>query len=286
MNFFVFLLMCLSLSQSSIIELNDNTFDSTINNNLIVLVEFYNSNCNTCKNFTSEYGKIDRVVNRQKLPYILARMDDIKYPQYSISILMFIYPGIVLYLDKDYMVYYGEQKAEAILEFIGKKTNMDQTNLTTEEQIKGKQGLTEPVCIFASSKNFEIDTYIKLLDKFENYEFYHASIELVKKVFPSAEEGNAIILHKDKTSIITENLENDNFLESLETYSRPVATEANSTLLHLVSKPFDKKVVCLFYKDTDAKSEEILSSFEWVAKSYRSMEIGRASCRERVSSPV
>ena len=53
------------------------------------------------------------------------------------------------------------------------------------------------ICILAISETYGIEDYVKLARKFDEYDFYHARIKLVKKVFPLAEEGNAIIVRND-----------------------------------------------------------------------------------------
>lgn len=108
----------------AIIELNDENFKTTTENNPYVLVEFYAPWCKYCKNFAPEYDKTANLLQKSSLNVKLAKIDAAKHTSIAKEHGIKGYPTLKLFKNGQCEKYEGDRDAWKIAEWI--KTSIGQ----------------------------------------------------------------------------------------------------------------------------------------------------------------
>jgi protein disulfide isomerase len=132
-------LLAFSYADSDVVELTDDTYDDTLKNNPIVMVKFYAPWCGHCKSFAPEYEKAAKQIKQDGKPYILANLDATAHKKSAEKNQIQGFPTIKLFINGNPMDYNGDRTAEAVINFIDKKTSPPSTELKTEAAVTEKK---------------------------------------------------------------------------------------------------------------------------------------------------
>jgi len=259
-----------SYAQANIIDLTDATYDSTINDNSFVIVNFVKPNCEQCDAFAQEYERIASSMVKAGKHFVVARIDCGKNFKTARKEKIGSMPTVKLFINGNPFEYEGDMKARSILEFIDKKTRPPSLQLLSEEAIEAVKELEGLRCIYAISDTKDLGAYMKSALRISEYTFYHASLELVKKVFPEVKGNNVMVLKNfDERVLIYSGEMGDKFEDFLSTHRTPIIEDSTAVFMQLISGEARSKGALLFVNPDDETTASIEEAYTKVATHFR-----------------
>ncbi len=268
-------LVSLCWAEGDVVILTDDTFEQTLKDKPIVMVKFFAPWCGHCKSFAPEYEKAAKKAKEDGKPYVIAELDATIHKKAAEKEGIQGFPTVKLYLNGKSMDYNGDRTAEAVLNFIDKKTSPPSTELKTAADVKAKKEVKGLRCILAVADDKSLTEYTEVAKQIEDYAFYHAPLKVVKEVFPEA-EANQIVLLKDfdeGKAIYTDELKADKITEFLEMHMIPTVTEVTQKVIEQVFRGNAKKGVFLFRSPSDANAKTYEAEFKKLATALKSKEL-------------
>lgn len=145
-------------------KLNAETYNSTLQNNKYVFVEYYSPNCGHCVSFAPEYEKLAAKVKENGLDYVIAAVDLVTDKEIGDWVEVQGYPTLRFFINGKAIDYSGERNAEAVLNFIN---NAVKTKLLTAASV---EEIPRPaVAVYGVAEDSELQ-YLSLL--FTRYPVY------------------------------------------------------------------------------------------------------------------
>lgn len=229
MTFFTFLLflsqLFISLSQpENMIDLDDNTFDTCLQQNDIVTVTFYAPWCTYSKDFLIEFEKAANIQKKSNSSFVFARIDVTISKKVSEQFQIQKYPVIILFTDfgKIKFVYEGERDANSLLSFIERKIRPKYIKLESIDEVLIQLDKAKILVVYGGEvmePDFEI--FLQAASFFDNSVF-------VNIPYP-------IFLNVTEKSLNDSNMTNDSYSENIRIYNPKLAKIA-------ILKTFDELV--------------------------------------------
>ncbi len=176
-----------------VIVLTDSTFDKAIQKYEYLMVFFYAPWCIRCNKFHPEYEEAATILKKENL--FLAKVDATVEKQLDKRFKLKGFPIIKLFIRGKEIEYKKERKAMDVVNWMRRKTNGPSTiNLNTEEEIEKFKKDNNVVLIYYGNNKRDIEEYIKISRKEDEYEFGIVESEnLINKY----SKKDTIILYKN-----------------------------------------------------------------------------------------
>eukprot|EP00826_Nyctotherus_ovalis_P063652 TRINITY_DN9336_c0_g1_i7.p1 TRINITY_DN9336_c0_g1~~TRINITY_DN9336_c0_g1_i7.p1 ORF type:complete len:515 (+),score=112.87 TRINITY_DN9336_c0_g1_i7:238-1782(+) len=257
-------------AHAEIIELTDSTYDQTVNEHPFVVVNYVKPDCEECDVFQREYESIATTVRKTGMPLVLAKIDCDKNYLTARKERIRTMPSIKLFINGNPFEYEDDMKAKNVLAFISKKTRPSSLPLNSEEAIENIKQSKELMCIYAISGDSKLAAYMDLGFKQQDFLFYHAPFELLKKVFPEVKENSVVLLKDfDEKIVIYDGEIGDELENFLNTHRTPILDEATSVFMQLISGNERSKAALLFVNPSNTSTISIEETFTKAAKMFR-----------------
>lgn len=146
-------------------KLNAETYNSTLQNNKYVFVEYYSPNCGHCVRFAPEYEKLAAKVKEEGLDYVIAAVDLVTDKEIGDWVEVQGYPTLRFFINGKSIDYNGERNAEAVLNFINSAVKTKLLTAASVEEIPRPS-----VAVYGVAADSELQ-YLPLL--FTRYPIYH-----------------------------------------------------------------------------------------------------------------
>jgi len=115
------------------VVLGDDNFDSYIEENKLVFVEFYAPWCGHCKRLEPEYEKVAATFKGGDDKVVIAKVDATQHPGVSSKYGVRGYPTLKLFSDGNPIDYEGGRSAEEITQWLKKKSGPASIHITDQE---------------------------------------------------------------------------------------------------------------------------------------------------------
>ena len=132
-------LLCGVRTEGDVFNLTDENYEETLKKNPVVMVKFYAPWCGHCKTFAPEYEKAAKTAKEQGKAYVIAELDATVHKKAAEKNGVQGFPTVKLSLNEKSVDYNGERTAEAVLNFINKKTSPPSTEITDAATLKEKK---------------------------------------------------------------------------------------------------------------------------------------------------
>ena len=260
--------------EDTVIILNDNNFNKTINKIENILVLFYASWCGHCKKFEPTFTKISKKLYDEKPRINLAKIEmsknNLMKEQYKIN----SFPTIKFFHKGKAYDYIEEREEEKIIKWMKKKIYSSVRNITSIYDISNLRDNHKISLIYFGDSN-EIISYLDKLIEEDDEIFYAFCSD--KKIFNYyGFKNGSLILYKDKGKEKYElngKLTEDNIVKFIENYSFDKLLIFNKRTSKFL---FEKKEpsLILFRKENNDESIKYENLFyELAQKLYKRIRI-------------
>ena len=188
MRFFsIFIISLLSLSlceddfpvENDVIILTDSTFDKAVAKYDYLLVLFYAPWCGHCKKFHPEYEKAAKTLRKENL--FLSKVDATVEKKLAEKFEIQGFPTVKLFIKGEAIEYTGGRKEQEVINWMRKKTGPATKLIKSEEEIDKLKKDNDVVLIYFGNNKNELDEYIKVARKNEDFPFANVENEEIAK---------------------------------------------------------------------------------------------------------
>ncbi|XP_020295939.1 protein disulfide-isomerase [Pseudomyrmex gracilis] len=255
-----------------VLVITKDNFDSIIQDNEYVLVEFYAPWCGHCKALAPEYAKAAKKLEEAQSPIKLGKVDATVETQLAEKHGVRGYPTLKFYRKGNPIDYTGGRQADEIVSWLNKKTGPPAKDLPTVDEAKSfidahdvvivgffKDVSSDAAKVFLEVGN-RIDDHVFGItsadEVFSKYEVEDGKIVLFKKF----DEGKAVF----DEEVTAKNVENFIFVNSL-----PLVVEFNQDTAQKIFSGDIKSHLLVFLSKKAGHFEKYLKGIQEPAKKYR-----------------
>ncbi|KAG4072646.1 hypothetical protein HA402_004735 [Bradysia odoriphaga] len=184
-------------TEDGVLVLTTDNFQSVIENNEFVLVEFYAPWCGHCKSLAPEYAKAAQELEGKGSPIKLGKVDATEETKLAEDFAIRGYPTLKFFRSGTPIEYGGGRQADDIVNWLSKKTGPAALEIETveaaEEFIK-----SQPVVVvgfFKDRESAEAKTFISVANGVDDFPFAITSNEDVYAKYEA--QSGSIILFKN-----------------------------------------------------------------------------------------
>ena len=185
--FSIFIISLLSLSlceedfpvENDVIILTDSTFDKAVAKYDYLLVLFYAPWCGHCKKFHPEYEKAAKTLRKENL--YLSKVDATVEKKLAEKFEIQGFPTVKLFIKGEAIEYTGGRKEQEVINWMRKKTGPATKLINSEEEIDKLKKDNDVVLIYFGNNKNELDEYIKVARKNEDFPFANVENEEIAK---------------------------------------------------------------------------------------------------------
>ena len=185
--FSIFIISLLSLSlceedfpvENDVIILTDSTFDKAVAKYDYLLVLFYAPWCGHCKKFHPEYEKAAKTLRKENL--YLSKVDATVEKKLAEKFEIQGFPTVKLFIKGEAIEYTGGRKEQEVINWMRKKTGPATKLIQSTEDIDKLKKDNDVVLIYFGNNKNELDEYIKVARKNEDFPFANVENEEIAK---------------------------------------------------------------------------------------------------------
>ena len=218
-----------------VIVLTDSTFDKAIEKYEYLLVYFYAPWCIRCNKFHPEYEKAASVLRKENL--FLAKVDATVEKKLDKRFQLTGFPVVKLFIKGKEIEYNKERKSLDLINWMRRKTTGPAThNLETNDDIDNFKKENDVVLIYYGDNKLEIEEYIKVARKSDEYEFgIVKSNDLINKY---SKKGTIVLYKKyDEKKRELKEIKEKNIEDFINKYSSPKLMKFDEKAANMI---FDK----------------------------------------------
>lgn len=184
-------------TEDGVLVLTTDNFQSVIDNNEFVLVEFYAPWCGHCKSLAPEYAKAAKELEEKGSPIKLGKVDATEETKLAEDFSIRGYPTLKFFRSGTPIEYGGGRQADDIVNWLSKKTGPAALEIETvdaaEEFIKSQSVVV--VGFFKDRESAEAKTFISVANAVDDFPFAITSNEDVYAKYEA--KCGSIILFKN-----------------------------------------------------------------------------------------
>jgi protein disulfide-isomerase A1 len=184
-------------TEDGVLVLTTDNFQSVIDNNEFVLVEFYAPWCGHCKSLAPEYAKAAKELEEKGSPIKLGKVDATEETKLAEDYAIRGYPTLKFFRSGTPIEYGGGRQADDIVNWLSKKTGPAALEIETvdaaEEFIKSQSVVV--VGFFKDRESAEAKTFISVVNAVDDFPFAITSNEDVYAKYEA--KCGSIILFKN-----------------------------------------------------------------------------------------
>eukprot|EP01092_Planopodium_desertum_P005805 TRINITY_DN24018_c0_g1_i1.p2 TRINITY_DN24018_c0_g1~~TRINITY_DN24018_c0_g1_i1.p2 ORF type:complete len:476 (-),score=180.95 TRINITY_DN24018_c0_g1_i1:36-1463(-) len=218
----LFAIVSSAQEESDVLVLTSENFDTTINSNKFVFVEFYAPWCGHCKRLAPDYEKVATAL-KGEVP--VAKVDCDANGELCGNNGIQGYPTLRFFKNGESLEYNGGRTPESIIAYIRKKSGPTTVVLGSAEEIKTFSAKTPTVVGYFSSKEGNHASFLSAADQFDEYTF--AEVNDASVISASGIADGSVVFYRgalgeDKTFDFSSDDELDAWIR---TYSLPLVGE-------------------------------------------------------------
>ncbi|XP_032664580.1 protein disulfide-isomerase isoform X1 [Odontomachus brunneus] len=255
-----------------ILVINKDNFDSVINDNEYVLIEFYAPWCGHCKALAPEYVKAAKKLEESDSSIKLAKVDATIETQLAEKHGVKGYPTLKFYRKGSPIDYTGGRQADDIVNWLNKKTGPPAKDLPTIDEAKAFIE-AHNVAIVGFFKDVKSDAAKVLLDvgnAMDDHVFGITSSDEVFKEY-GVEDGKILLFKKfdEGKAIYDGELTIKNVQSFITVNSLPLIVEFNQDTAQKIFNGDIKSHLLIFLSKEEGHFEKYVEGIKEPAKKYR-----------------
>ena len=165
--------------ENDVIILTDSTFDKAVAKYDYLLVLFYAPWCGHCKKFHPEYEKAAKTLRKENL--YLSKVDATVEKKLAEKFEIQGFPTVKLFIKGEAIEYTGGRKEQEVINWMRKKTGPATKLIQSTEDIDKLKKDNDVVLIYFGNNKNELDEYIKVARKNEDFPFANVENEEIAK---------------------------------------------------------------------------------------------------------
>ena len=255
-----------------VLVLTQQNFESVINSNDFVLVEFYAPWCGHCKALAPEYVKAAKALSDAGSSIKLGKVDATQETSLAENHEIKGYPTLKFFKKGTPVEYSGGRSADEIVNWLNKKTGPPAKEL---KDVKAAKALIEEndvvaVGFFKDQSSDKAKVFLEVASSYDDFPFGISSDESVFQEY-SAKCGSVILFKKfdDKKVEFEGELDVKNLKKFLSTESLPLLVEFNHETARKIFGGEIKSHLLLFLSKSHEKTAAIEDAARSVAKPFR-----------------
>lgn len=274
-----FLSVACVIVAEDVLTLTQANFDSTVEANEFVVVEFYAPWCGHCKKLAPEYEKAAGVLKSLTPPIVLAKVDATEEKELAARFKVKGYPSLQIFRGKDEQPidYSGPRDSEGIISYLKKRAGPASQTITSTEELNALLDSAEVAIVALLGSDGSADeaatTYATIAAKLRDELSFAQTVD--KALLNNEYEVPTVVVYRkfDTPKVI---YEGDFSVASLEafivTHSLPQVTELDQKpenrekLRKLFGSPLPK--VMMFADYTKEGIEQLKVAFAEAAAHY------------------
>ena len=165
--------------ENDVIILTDSTFDKAVAKYDYLLVLFYAPWCGHCKKFHPEYEKAAKALRKENL--FLSKDDATVEKKLAEKFDIQGFPTVKLFIKGEAIEYTGGRKEQEVINWMRKKTGPATKSIQSVEEIDKLKKDNDVVLVYFGNKKEELDEFIKVARKNEDFPFANVEKEEIAK---------------------------------------------------------------------------------------------------------
>ncbi|KAB0796260.1 hypothetical protein PPYR_10321 [Photinus pyralis] len=260
------------ISEEYVLELKEENFDSVIESNDIVFVEFYAEQCGVCQALAPEYAKAATILAEAGSSVKLAKVDAIVETALAGKYKVDGYPTMLLFRKGTTPVSYERgRSANDIVGWLNKKSAPPAKQLQNMEEARTSIDSNDIFAIgfFADQSTDDAKMFFRVADKIDDFTMGITSDRDTFKEH-AAKNGDIVIFAKYSDSPIRYEGEfNEDSLENFfSTHSLPPLVEMTNETLVPIFRGVIKTSLFIFLSKSDDNAQVIEEEVRYVATLY------------------
>lgn len=260
-------------TEDGVLVLTQNNFQSAIEDNEFILVEFYAPWCGHCKALAPEYAKAAQQLAEEGSDVKLGKVDATVESELGKEFEVRGYPTLKFFKNGTPKEYTGGRKASDIVGWLNRNTGPAATNLETVEEAKEFIDKEDVVIVgyFESNSSLEAGAYLAAADSGSESLVFGISTE--KEVIDGLEATvNTVVVYKkfdDGKVVFSGEWTAEDIMEFIQSEQLPlVTTFSDETAPKIFGGNVKSHLLCFFPSSSEQK-DEFLTNLRTVAKDFK-----------------
>lgn len=256
-----------------VLVLNKDNFDSAINDNENVLVEFYAPWCGHCKALAPEYAKAAKKLEEQGSAIKLAKVDATEESELAEKFAVRGYPTLKFFKRANALDYGGGRTADDIVTWLLKKTGPPAKILTTKDEALTfvNDNNVAIIGFFKDQESEKAKTFLNAAGVIDDQVFGITSDDAVFEEY-KIDGDNQIVLFKkfdDGRAVLEGEITEASVKKFVATESLPLVVEFNHDTAQKIFGGDIKSHLLLFISSSSDEFTSVRDQAAEVAKGFR-----------------
>ena len=239
--------------ENDVIILTDSTFDKAIAKYDYLLVLFYAPWCGHCKKFHPEYEKAAKTLRKENL--YLSKVDATVEKKLAERFEIQGFPTVKLFIKGEDIEYTGGRKEQEVINWMRKKTGPATKVIQNAEEIDKLKKDNDVVLVYFGKEKKELDEFIKVARKNEDFPFANVENEDIAKKF-GIKMGTVVMFRnfEEGKKELTGDLTSKKIEEFIDAFSAPKVMNFDEKAAQII---FGKAIPAIMLY-CDKKSEKVI----------------------------
>eukprot|EP00096_Caligus_rogercresseyi_P001530 TRINITY_DN124_c0_g1_i1.p1 TRINITY_DN124_c0_g1~~TRINITY_DN124_c0_g1_i1.p1 ORF type:complete len:492 (-),score=225.60 TRINITY_DN124_c0_g1_i1:564-2039(-) len=256
-----------------VLVLTTKNFDSALEKNEYVLVEFYAPWCGHCKSLAPEYAKAAGVLAEKESPIKLGKVDATEEGDLAEKFGVRGYPTLKFFRDGKPIEYNGGRTADTIISWLEKKTGPPAATLKTVEELKEavKDLKVAVVGLFKDVESDAAKAYLESALSMDDETFFISSEEALFKEHDISGDSAIILLKKfdGGRNDLTEDFTVESISAFISSNALPLVIEFNHESAQKIFSGEIKNHILFFMSGKSAEFDPTVKMLGNVAKEHK-----------------
>jgi len=259
--------------EDGVLVLGEENFQTAIDSNPLLLVEFYAPWCGHCKKLAPEYSAAANTLSGKDSPAKVAKVDATIHKDLASKFGVKGYPTLKFFKNGVAQDYTGGRTADTIVQWLDKKSGPAAKSVETIEDAKAfvEENKVSVLGFFKSLESKEAEAFMVAADSNEDVNFAITSNNVVFNEFGIDNDAAVILLKKFDEG--RNNLEGDITADTIESFVTtnfmPLVVDFNTDTAKLIFQGSVKNHFIMFQSAGDEKYEHNLHNARKVAKDFK-----------------
>ncbi|XP_047993544.1 protein disulfide-isomerase [Leguminivora glycinivorella] len=260
-------------TEENVLVLSKSNFDTTVQANNFILVEFYAPWCGHCKSLAPEYAKAATKLLEEESPIKLAKVDATQEQELAENYGVRGYPTLKFFKNGSPIDYTGGRQADDIISWLKKKTGPPAVAVTSAEQAKELISANNVIVFgfFPNQETTKAKAFLNTAGLVDDQVFAIVSDEkLIKELEAEAED---VVLYKNfeepRVKFEEAVFDEDAFKKWVFVQSMPLVVEFSHETASKIFGGQIKYHLLLFLSKKNGDFDKYVQEIKPVAKTYR-----------------
>ncbi|XP_063623680.1 protein disulfide-isomerase [Cydia splendana] len=260
-------------TEENVLVLSKSNFDTTVQANNFILVEFYAPWCGHCKSLAPEYAKAATKLLEEESPIKLAKVDATQEQELAENYGVRGYPTLKFFKNGSPIDYTGGRQADDIISWLKKKTGPPAVAVTSAEQAKELISANNVIVFgfFPDQETAKAKAFLNTAGLVDDQVFAIVSDEkLIKELEAEAED---VVLYKNfeepRVKYEEAQFDEDSIKKWVFVQSMPLIVEFSHETASKIFGGQIKYHLLLFLSKKNGDFDKYVQEIKPVAKTYR-----------------